>query len=107
MTKLYELTHPVNSVVVEIIQNRQAVLVGTTLLQFAIVWLGNSDAAVFRPIVLASIGSGGELLQFGGPEPSVDGNRLQVGTVASLEVTQTSAGPDVLLLQKKWEEILT
>lgn len=100
LTELYELTHPVNSVVVEVVEDCQAVLVGTTLLQFAVVWLGHSDAAVLRPIVLATIGGSGELLQFGGPEPSVDGNRLQVGTVASLEVTQASAGPDVLLLQK-------
>lgn len=87
-----------DSVVVEVVEDGQAVLVGAALLQFAVVGLWLSNAAVLRPVALSTIGGGRELLQLSGPEPSVDRCWLQVWPVASLEVAQSTAGPDVLLL---------
>lgn len=92
---------PVNAIVVEVVEDGQAVLVGAALLEFAVVGLRNADAAVLGPIVLATISGGCQLLQLSGPEPSVDRDWLQVGAIASLEVAETAAGPDVLLLLKK------
>lgn len=89
---------PVDTVVVEVVEDGQAVLVGATLLELAVVGLRNTDAAVLRPIVLATIGGGCQLLQLGGPEPSVDRHWLQIRAIASLEVAETAAGPNVLLL---------
>lgn len=90
---------PVDTVVVEVVENGQAVLVGAALLEFTVVGLWNADAAVFRPIVLTTIGGGCQLLQLSGPEPSVDRDRLQIGAIAALEVAETAAGPNVLLLR--------
>uniref|UniRef100_A0A8D8F1Y1 (northern house mosquito) hypothetical protein n=1 Tax=Culex pipiens TaxID=7175 RepID=A0A8D8F1Y1_CULPI len=89
---------PVHSVVVEVVQDGQAVLGGTTLLQLAVVRLGLSDAAVLGPVVLVAHRRRGQLLQLGGPEPAVHHDRLQVRPVAALEVTEPAAGPDVFLL---------
>lgn len=104
---------PVNAIVVEVVQHGQAVLVGTALLQFAIVWLRLANAAICRPIVLVAIVGGRKFLQFSGPEPAVDGNRLQIGTIAALEVTNAAGGPNVLDLlwprervQKRKEKII-
>lgn len=96
---------PVNAIVVEVVEDGQAVLVGAALLEFAVVGLRNADAAILRPIVLATIGGGCQLLQLSGPEPSVDRDRLQVGAIASLEVTESAAGPDVLLLQNRKRKV--
>lgn len=90
---------PVHAIVVEVVQHGQAVLVGAALLQLTIVRLRLADAAVGRPVVLVAIVGGRQLLQLGGPEPAVDGHRLQVRTVAALEVANASAGPDVLDLR--------
>lgn len=54
--------------------------------------------AAFRPIVLAAIVGRRELLQFSGPEPTVDVQRLQIRPVATLKVAQTTGRPDVLHL---------
>lgn len=96
---------PVNTVVVEVVENGQAVLVGAALLEFAIVGLRNADAAVFRPIVLATISGGCKLLQLSGPEPSVDRHWLQIRAIASLEVAEPAAGPNVLLLRKRKRKV--
>lgn len=90
---------PVHAIIVEVVQHGQAVLVGAALLQLTIVRLRLADAAVGRPVVLVAIVGGRQLLQLGGPEPAVDGHRLQVRTVAALEVANASAGPDVLDLR--------
>lgn len=95
---------PVHSVVVEVVQDGQAVLGGTTLLQLAVVRLGLSDAAVLGPVVLVAHRRRGQLLQLGGPEPAVHHDRLQVRPVAALEVTEPAAGPDVFLLRERGGE---
>jgi hypothetical protein len=38
--------YPVNTIIVEIVEDGEAVLVGTTLLQFTIVGLGKSNSAI-------------------------------------------------------------
>lgn len=96
---------PVDAIVVEVVQHGQAVLVGAALLQFAIVRLRFADAAVGGPIVLVAIVGGRQLLQLGGPEPAVDGHRLQIRTIASLEVADAAARPDVLdlrIVHRRW-----
>ena len=95
---------PVDTVVVEVVQDGQTVLGGTALDQLAVVRLRLTDAATLGPVVLVAHGRRGELLQLGRPEPTVNVRGLQIGTVAALEVAQPSAGPDVLLLwDGMWE----
>lgn len=57
--------------------------------------LKDSPAAL-RPVVLAAVGRRREFLELGGPEPAVDIKGLEIGSVAALEVAQTSRSPDVL-----------
>lgn len=92
---------PVNAIVVKVVEHGQTVLVGAALLQLTVVGLRLADATVGRPIVLVAIGGRGEFLQLSGPEPAVDGDGLQIGTIASLEVADATAGPDVLDLKMK------
>lgn len=86
---------PVNAIVVEVVQHGQTVLVGAALLQLTVIGLRFADAAASRPVVLVAIVGRRELLQLGGPEPAVDGDRLQIWAVAALEVADAAAGPDV------------
>lgn len=81
---------PVDTVVVEVVEQSQAVFGGTTLLQFTLIGLWQADAAIFGPIVLGAIGGWGQFLQFSCPEPSVDGCWLQVGAFTSFEVTDAT-----------------
>lgn len=92
---------PVDAVVIELIQHGQAVLVGAALLQFTVVWLRDAQAATLGPIVLQTVGGWRQFLQLGGPEPAVDSGWQQVGTIATLEVTDATARPDVFDLTKK------
>ena len=49
-----------------------------------------------RPVSKSALVSGWDLGLGSGPEPSVDEEWLQIGTVASIEIAFTSTGPDVL-----------
>lgn len=91
---------PVNAVVVELIQNGQAVFGGAALLRLTVVRLGFADAAALGPIVLVALGGRGEFLQHGGPEPAVHVQGLKVGTVAALEVAQSARRPNVFDLSQ-------
>lgn len=92
---------PMDSVVVEVVEHGQACLLGSSLLQFAVVGLGLADSSVLGPIVLLAVGGGRELLQLSGPEPSVDVGGLQVGTLAATEIALPSAGPNVFYLRER------
>lgn len=88
---------PVDSILVEVVQDSQAVLRGTTLDEFSVVRLGLVDSAGVSPIVLGAVGGRGKFLEFSSPEPTINVERLQVGAlITSLEVTDTTTGPDVL-----------
>lgn len=89
---------PMDAIIVEIVQNGQTIFVGASLLQFTVVRLWLADATVCGPIVLVAIGGRSELLKFGRPEPTVHVDRLQIGSFASLEVTDATAGPNVFYL---------
>lgn len=92
---------PVHAIIVEIVEHGQTIFVSTALLEFPIVWLRLIDASVGGPIVLQTICGRSQFLEFSSPEPSVDGYWLKIGTIATLEVAQTTAGPDVFYLKKK------
>lgn len=92
-----------NAVVVEVVEDGQAVLVGASLLQLSVVRLRLADASVLRPVVLSAIRGWREFLQLRGPEPAVNRCWLQIGSVAAFEVAQSSTGPNVLRLEKEKE----
>lgn len=41
------LTNPMNAVIVEVVEDGQAVLVSASLLQLTVVWLGNANSSIF------------------------------------------------------------
>lgn len=81
---------PVDAVVVELVQNSQAVLWCSPLDQFAVVGLRLADAALFGPVVLVTLGGRSKFLQNRGPEPAVDLDGLEVRPFAALEVAETA-----------------
>lgn len=89
---------PIYSIVVELIQKGQTVLMSTTLFVFTVVWLWQTNATRFGPITLATVGGWCDFLQFSCPKPSVGLNWLQVWAVTSFEIAHSSAGPDVFYL---------
>jgi len=95
---------PMNSVIVKVVQDCQAVFGSTALLQFTVVGLRLSNASILGPVALTTIRGGCKLLKFSGPEPAVDGSWLQVGPIATFEIADTAAGPDVLLLVSRKRE---
>lgn len=90
---------PVDTVIVELVQQGQAVLRGAVLLEFTVVGLGQADSAGGRPITLGALRGRGQFLEGGGPEPSVDVRGLEVWAIAALEVAQAATGPDVFHLK--------
>lgn len=94
---------PVYSVVIEVVKDGQTGLLGASLLQFAVIGLGLSDATSLRPIVLLTVGGGRQLLELSCPEPTVDVGRLQIGPLAATEIALAAARPNVLNLRgRKW-----
>lgn len=91
---------PVDAVVVNVVEDRQARLVGLVDVEFGIVGLGSLLVASLRPGVVAegrghAVG-GGDLCAACRPEPSEGAQGDQVLTVlATLEVAQTTGRPDV------------
>lgn len=73
---------------------------GNECVTYSVVWLRFADAAAFGPVVLLAVGGGSQLLQLGGPEPSVHLVREQVWTVASFEVAEATRCPNVFLLRE-------
>lgn len=89
---------PVDTVVVELVEQGQAVFGCAVLLEFTVIGLGQTNAASGRPVALRTLRGGCQLLQRGGPEPTVNICGLQIRTLTALEVAQATAGPDVLHL---------
>lgn len=90
---------PVNTIVVELIQESQTVFGSTVLFVFTVIGLGQANTTAGRPITLAAFAGWGQFLQSSSPEPAVDVGGLQVGTFTALEVTETARGPDVFHLK--------
>lgn len=91
---------PSDTVIVHVVQHRQAGFGCLVDVEFGIVWLWDLLVTRLAPWVVApAVGDlvrGWNLLAVVGPEPSVDALRFQIRTVfASLEVTQTTGRPDV------------
>lgn len=89
---------PVDSVVVELIEDREAILGSAALNGLTIVRLWPADAAALGPVVLATFVGRRELLQLGGPKPAVDVKGLQIRPIAAFEVAEATGRPDVLYL---------
>lgn len=92
---------PVHAIIVEVIEDGQARLLGAALLQLSVVGLGQTDAAALGPIVLLTVGGWRELLQLRCPEPTVHVGRLQIGTFTATEVALATACPNVFDLKPK------
>jgi len=84
---------PFDAIVVEVVQNGQARF---SLVIFTVVGLRALVTSGVRPVSKSALVSGWDLGLGSGPEPSVDEEWLQIGTVASIEIAFTSTGPDVL-----------
>lgn len=91
---------PVDAVIVELVQQGQAVFGCAVLLEFTVIGLGETNSASGRPVALRTLCGRGQLLQRGCPEPTVNIGGLQIGTLTALEVAQATAGPDVFHLQR-------
>lgn len=79
----------------------ESCLDGSIEISYPVVGLGFADAAALGPVVLLPVGCGCQFLQLGGPEPTVDLVWEEVGSVAALEVAQTTRGPDVFYLKSR------
>lgn len=66
-----------------------------TYIIFAVVWLRALVTSGVGPVSESALIGGWDLGFGSGPEPSVDEEGLQIGTVASVKITFTSTGPDV------------
>lgn len=91
---------PGDAVVVYVVEDRQAGLLGAVDVELSVVGLTLLLVSGLGPGVEAPASWGlvgrGHLFAVGGPEPSVDRLGLQVTTVlATLEVAQTTGRPDV------------
>lgn len=91
---------PSDTIVVHVVQHRQARFGRLVDVEFGIVWLRDLLVAglapwVVSPAVRDLVGSW-DLLAVVGPEPSVDVLGFQIGTVfTALEVAETTGRPDV------------
>ena len=90
---------PFNAVLVDVVEDAETGLSRLVDLEFGVVRLRSFEVTSGTPRLVAPsfrVGvGGGQFHARTGPEPSVDGQRLQIIAVASLEVAQTAAGPDV------------
>jgi len=91
---------PHDAVLVDVVEDSHAGLAGLVDVVLGVVWLGTAEVALGGPGLCSPAwgsGVGGGHLGVGvGPEPTEDIDGLQVSTIrASLEVTETTAGPDV------------
>jgi len=59
-------------------------------------WGKENSPSVGAPVSVDSVSGGWQLFELSRPEPTVNVEGLQVGTVASLEVAQSTGRPDVL-----------
>lgn len=89
---------PLDSVIVEVVQDGDTSLISPGLAELTVVGLGPSRAARVGPVATPALGEvgGGDAAVGAGPEPAVDDGGLQVWPVAAVEVTLASGGPDVL-----------
>lgn len=90
---------PFNAVLVDIVENTETRLGRLVDLEFGVVRLRSLKVPSGAPRLVgpsfrAGVGRS-QLDARTGPKPSVDGQRLQILAVASLEVAQATAGPDV------------
>lgn len=89
---------PFDAIVVEVVENGDAGLVGAGLGELAVVGLPLAGAAGVGPVADPAEGAvgGGDTGGRAGPEPAVDERGLQVGPVAAVKVALAAGGPDVL-----------
>lgn len=85
---------PLDTVVVEVVQDREARLV-VPLGGLAVVWLRLSVSAGGAPVAGVALRGRADLRSRSRPEPSVLVRRLQVRAFAAGEVALASRGPDV------------
>uniref|UniRef100_A0A8D9BSQ0 Uncharacterized protein n=1 Tax=Cacopsylla melanoneura TaxID=428564 RepID=A0A8D9BSQ0_9HEMI len=85
---------PFDTVLVEVVQDGQTGFV-VTLSSLSVVRLSLSKTTSGGPVPCVSLSSGSNLGTTAGPEPSVHIGGLQVGSVATVEVTFAARGPDV------------
>ena len=90
---------PFDSVLVDVVEDTKARFFRLVDLEFSVVRLRPFKVASSAPWLVTPTSWGlvrlGQLDARAGPEPTVDQNRLQVFTIATLEVAQTSTRPDV------------
>lgn len=89
---------PHDAVLVEVVEDSEAGLVGAGLCELTVVGLGTAAASSAGPVTVpaeSGVG-GGDASGRTGPEPSVDDWGLEISSVATVEVALASRGPDVL-----------
>ena len=67
-----------------------------TYIIFAVVWLRALVTSGVGPVSESALIGGWDLGFGSGPEPSVDKEWLQIGTIASVKIAFAATGPDVL-----------
>lgn len=91
---------PGNTVIVNVIQDRETGFAGTVYVEFRVIWLSLFLVSGGGPgIVAPSVGhliGWGHLFAIRGPEPAVQVLGFQIGTVfASFKVAQAARGPNI------------
>jgi len=90
---------PFDTIIVEIVEDGDASLIIAGLAELPVVWLGTVGTSGTGPVTVPrTVGcfGRGDTSRGTGPEPSVHDGRLQVFSVAAIEVTFASRCPDVL-----------
>jgi len=88
---------PLDAVVVEVVEDGDAGLVGAVLAELPVVGLGRLAAASGRPVAVPPLRrvGGSDATHGARPEPAVYNMRLKIRSVAAVKVALASAGPDV------------
>lgn len=88
---------PFDAIVVEVVEDGNAGLVGTGLRELSVVGLRSTTTAGGGPVTAPSEGGvgGGNTGAGTGPEPSVDNRGLEISAVAAVKVTLAARSPGV------------
>lgn len=88
---------PLDSVIVEVVEDGDARLVSAVLTELTVVGLSLSATTIVGPVPAPSLSAvgGWDSARRTRPEPSVDENRLKIGTITSVKVAFATRGPDV------------
>jgi hypothetical protein len=89
---------PLNSILIDIIEQAQAGLNLAVDILFSIVWLGYFEMTCIGPGLVAPSGciGWGYFLVGSCPEPAIDTCRLQIGAVTTFEVANSTRGPNII-----------